>query len=161
MQRSFTGLILLAAFVVNCEHSGIAASYTTEYASKRDNIDAWANVLKLEAPAYELTSMDDGFMPAYGLFHSGKACDSQQVHMQFDSSTPYIATECHRVGPKSKLSYFWSVVVLKDGKPFTESRFHDRSSCVGAAADVHPIGNVNYEGICVNSLTHQGSETGE
>jgi hypothetical protein len=161
MQRIFMGFIAIAVLMVSCEHSTFADSYTAEDASTRDNKDAWKNVLKLKAPAYELTSMDEDFMPGYMLFHSGKVCDGEQVRMQFDTSTPYIATECHRVGPKSKLSNFWNILVLKDGKRFTEARFHDRSQCVSAAADVRPKGNVDYVGICVNSLTQTGTETGE
>lgn len=161
MQRNFAVFILQGALMIICAHSTFADAYTAEDASKRDNSIAWADVLKLKAPAYELASMDEDFMPGYSLFRSGTACDSEQVRMQFDSSTPYISTECHRVGPKSKLSNFWSIVVLKNGKPFTEARFYDHSQCVSAAAEVRPKGNVNYEGICVNSLTHQGDETGE
>jgi hypothetical protein len=161
MQKISAKAILLIISMVVCQHLAKADSYSAEDAAKRDNIDAWAKVLQLEVSAYELSSMNSSFEPGYELFWTKKACNIQEVHMQFDSSDSYITTECHRVGPNSKLANFWSLEVLKDGKFFTEVRFQNQSACVGATTNVHPQGNVNYEAICVNAVTHQGSETGE
>ena len=151
---------LLATALLTSSINAFSGAFTIEEAAKRDNKFAWSNIQRLKGPAWELSSIDHAYSPAYWLFRTRKDCIVAMV----DTGQDTLTSECHPVKPHQKPEDFWSVMVFSDPsatKMFTETRFADHERCTEAAALVRPDSYTNFAGICVNFGTKSGPEIGE
>ncbi len=148
------GFCLLLAGIAE---SSLASSWSAQDASERDNKEAWENISRLKRQAYELTVLYEEFEPGYQLFANKTTCLKAMNSLRSKS----LARECHKVGPRSKLSDFWSVIALENGKLYTETRFRSFSLCVEAASLTPAFKYKKLEAYCGNSETKSGPETGE
>ena len=167
-------LIVVVAGIF-CTTSALSGAFTTEEAAKRDNKIAWANIQRLRAPAWELSSMFSDYSPAYALYRDKASCtrDMQRLKAIWQGANPIAFQECHLVTPHMKASEFWSLQILTDDsatKVYTEIRFKEHESCLKASMNGSHDPNLkstagdsfkDFGGMCVNYGTKAPVETGE